>query len=406
MSDLAVGVVPDLGAGGLHVNGRVGRVVELLQDVAVRRLRKNFLGLGDGALHAVGAGREHNLRAEGQQRNAPLEAHGLRHGEDDFVALDRGHKSQRDAGVAAGGLNEHGLAGGDLAGLLGGVDHGKADAVLHARSGVLAFQFDDDGCGQSGGHTVQPHQGGVANEFSYIRGNARHNDLLFRGHAARIACETNVGERCSLSGGKNARHRAHIGIGAGTRTVLATSTHTHSVDPTRPVWQDPVVGQFERAFTQGLNVVSQDVVYNALGGWQQTGYGKYGKLRSAFHFPTTATAATGMSLLTLDLLGLNRAAEKPVVGKETIRSRAKSRRLFLRHLRQSGMNRPTSRAPSKQHREVSTTCWKFTAKARVLFEQLMYGLKPVPFKPTHYPRAPWPMVPRKSAGGAGEREAR
>jgi hypothetical protein len=50
------------------VDGRVGGVVELLQDVAVGRLGQDLVGLGDGALHAVGAGREHNLRAEGQQR--------------------------------------------------------------------------------------------------------------------------------------------------------------------------------------------------------------------------------------------------------------------------------------------------------------------------------------------------
>ena len=144
---LAVGVVPDLGAGGGQVNGRVGRVVELLQDVAVGRLFQDLVGLGDGALHAVGAGGEHDLRAVGEQRHAPLQAHGLRHGEDDLVALDRGHKRQRDAGVAAGGLNQHGLAGRDFAGLLGGVDHGEADAVFHARCGVLAFQLGDHGAG-------------------------------------------------------------------------------------------------------------------------------------------------------------------------------------------------------------------------------------------------------------------
>ncbi len=98
-----------------QVDGRVGGVVELLQNVAVGRLVQDLLGLGDGALHAVGSGREHDLRAVGQQRNAPLQAHGLRHGEDNFVALYRGHKGQRDAGVAAGGFDEHGFAGGDFA---------------------------------------------------------------------------------------------------------------------------------------------------------------------------------------------------------------------------------------------------------------------------------------------------
>ena len=78
--------------------------------------------------------------------HAALEAHGLGHGEDELVALDRGDKGQGDAGVAAGRLDEDGLAGRDFAGLLGGIDHGEADAVLDARYGVLAFQLGDDGC--------------------------------------------------------------------------------------------------------------------------------------------------------------------------------------------------------------------------------------------------------------------
>ena len=36
--------------------------------------------------------------------------------------------------------------------------------------------------GKPGCHAVQPHQRGAANQFSYIRGNARHNDLLFPGN--------------------------------------------------------------------------------------------------------------------------------------------------------------------------------------------------------------------------------
>ena len=56
-------------------------------------------------------------------------------------------------------------------GLLGVVDHGEADAVFHARSGVLALELGHHGSWQSGGYAVQPHQRGVSNDFSYIRGN-------------------------------------------------------------------------------------------------------------------------------------------------------------------------------------------------------------------------------------------
>jgi hypothetical protein len=120
------------------VDGRVGGVVELLEDVAVGRLGQNLVGFGDGALHAVGTRGEDDFGAEGKQGDTALKAHGFRHGEDELVALDCGDEGQGDAGVAAGGFNEHGLAGRDLAGLFGGVDHRKANAVFHARYGVLA----------------------------------------------------------------------------------------------------------------------------------------------------------------------------------------------------------------------------------------------------------------------------
>ena len=151
-----------------------------------------------------------------------------------LVALDRGHKRQRDAGVAAGGLDQHCLAGRDLAGLLGRVDHGKADAVLHARCRVLAFQLGDDGSRQTGCHAVQPHQRSAANQFSYIRGNARHDDLLFRGYGPRLLMKRILGDWCSLSVEKSRAIRAHIGIGAGTRTVLATSMHRYKRRPNAP----------------------------------------------------------------------------------------------------------------------------------------------------------------------------
>jgi hypothetical protein len=51
--------------------------------------------------------------------------------------------------------------------------------------------------------------------------------------------------------------------------------------------------------------VSQDVVYikvyTKVMHWNEEGYGKDGKLKGAFHFPTTSTAATGVNLLTLSV---------------------------------------------------------------------------------------------------------
>jgi hypothetical protein len=54
---------------------------------------------------------------------------------------------------------------------------------------------------------------------------------------------------------------------------------------------------------QGLNVLSQEVVYIGPGGSALEGYGKDGKLKSAFHFPTTHATAAVVNLNTLNTSG-------------------------------------------------------------------------------------------------------
>jgi hypothetical protein len=78
-----------------------------------------------------------------------------------------------------------------------------------------------------------------------------------------------------------------------------------------------------KIFAQGLNVVYQEVVYIDASESESVGYGKGGKLKSAFHFPTTPATATSMNLPMLGVLG---------------------------------------------------------AKALIIMARFMYGLKPVPFK--------------------------
>jgi hypothetical protein len=67
-------------------------------------------------------GRQHHLEA------VPLEAR------------DQGHA---DPGVARGRLQEDG-AGLETTFLLGGLDHGQGDAVLHRPTGVLPLELDED----------------------------------------------------------------------------------------------------------------------------------------------------------------------------------------------------------------------------------------------------------------------
>ena len=63
--DLAVGIFIDLGAGGLKWALGVRRVDKLAGDEAVRDLRGQLVGLGDGALHALGAFGQDELGAIG-----------------------------------------------------------------------------------------------------------------------------------------------------------------------------------------------------------------------------------------------------------------------------------------------------------------------------------------------------
>src|SRR5271157_5250878 len=50
--DAAVGVFPDLGTGGFEMNLGIGRIVELLKDVAVGSRGEQFFGFQNRALHS------------------------------------------------------------------------------------------------------------------------------------------------------------------------------------------------------------------------------------------------------------------------------------------------------------------------------------------------------------------
>ena len=104
--DLAVGLLPDLRAGGRIVRGRVCRVDELTRDKAVRGLLRKLICLRDRAGHTLCALGQNQLRAVGLEHIAALDGHGLGHGEDDAVAAGRRDSRQTDAGVAGGRLDD------------------------------------------------------------------------------------------------------------------------------------------------------------------------------------------------------------------------------------------------------------------------------------------------------------
>ncbi len=100
----------DLRAGGGVVRLRIRRVVELAGDPRVRRRVGDLLRGVDRALHALGLVGEHELGTECLEQLAPLDRHRLGHRENDLVAARRADQRERDTGVAAGGLDDDGLA--------------------------------------------------------------------------------------------------------------------------------------------------------------------------------------------------------------------------------------------------------------------------------------------------------
>ena len=98
-------------------------------------LGDDFLGTGDRAFHALFARRQVEGRAKSEHQAAALDAHAVRHDEDQLVALHRRDHREADAGVAGGRLDDH-AAGLQLAAALRVLDHRERDTVLDRRAGI------------------------------------------------------------------------------------------------------------------------------------------------------------------------------------------------------------------------------------------------------------------------------
>ena len=133
--DLAIGIVPEFFGGGLGMDGGVSGVIELLGHPAVWGIFDEIFGAGDGAFHAFGAWGEDEFCAEHGEERAALEGHGFGHGEDEFVSFGGGDEGEGDAGVSAGGLDDHAVFGEDATGF-GVFDHGFADAIFDGAEGI------------------------------------------------------------------------------------------------------------------------------------------------------------------------------------------------------------------------------------------------------------------------------
>ena len=100
-----------------------------------------FLRFGDCAFHAECAFGQHEFRAVGGEQFAALNAHGVRHGEDQPVTFDCRNEGKADAGIAAGRLDDQ-CSRRNFSGFFRRFDHADGDAVLDAAGRVEVFHFD------------------------------------------------------------------------------------------------------------------------------------------------------------------------------------------------------------------------------------------------------------------------
>ena len=123
-----------------------------------------FVGRIKGSLHALRAGREHNLGAKSGYEFAALDAHGFRHGQNGLESHGPGGQGDADAHVAAGGLKN------GAPGLQGAVAESAADevqghTVLDGAAGIAAFELHENVAGQIGVQGREMQQRGIADAF-------------------------------------------------------------------------------------------------------------------------------------------------------------------------------------------------------------------------------------------------
>ena len=178
MRELALGLLPDLGAGRAVVGLGVHRVVVLVRQEPPGGLTGEPLGhlvVGLGRLRRDRARADDDLGAVRAEEIALLLALLVGHRADEAVALDRRGHREADAGVAARRLDD-GPAGLEETAPLGVLDHEKADPILDGAAGIQVLELRDDRRPQPLADPREAHEGRVTDETEDVRGD---------GHVAR-----------------------------------------------------------------------------------------------------------------------------------------------------------------------------------------------------------------------------
>src|SRR5208283_5043736 len=148
--DLAVSLLPDLGAGRLIMPAPVGEVVELVgPDGTIGLIRRDFLGELAGiarVVHRVGVrdrGDEAQIDAAQPQHVLLFLALRLGHHNDGAVAARVAHQRQADAGVSRGPFDDD-AARTQPALLLGILDDKERRPILDRAAGIEELGFAED----------------------------------------------------------------------------------------------------------------------------------------------------------------------------------------------------------------------------------------------------------------------
>ena len=126
-----------------------------------------------------GALGQHQLGAVGDQELAALEAHRLGHGQGERNSARGGDKGQRDAGIAAGRLDDL-LAGPEQAALFGVPDHRRADPALHRISGIATLDLGENRRPCAVGHPVEANERRPPDRMRIVLEPICHDVLLIQ----------------------------------------------------------------------------------------------------------------------------------------------------------------------------------------------------------------------------------
>ena len=141
---LAIGITPDFGACSGIVLGRIGSILELLEDNAAWSIVTQFLCCTNSSRHTILAWCQYHLGTVSLHKVATLDAHRLRHGEDELIAFDSADESETYASITACRFDDGGSWLQEAL-LLSVLNHGECDAVLDAATWIKELYFGNDG---------------------------------------------------------------------------------------------------------------------------------------------------------------------------------------------------------------------------------------------------------------------